>query len=57
MNRCDRISYLTMFHEIKGINTWLLENWSAWQFQVAQKQLVAIYKGKYSQFFENYWRQ
>ena len=58
MNRCDRISYLTMFTELKDIDidVWILENWSDWPFQEAHKQLFAIWNGKYSQFFRNYWR-
>ena len=55
MNRCDRISYLTMFHELKDIDIWLLENWSTWRFVEMQKQLVAIWNGKFNMFFKKYW--
>lgn len=51
MNRCSYIDYTDIFTEINGINTWLLENWSKWRFQKTQKQLVAIWNGKYGQFF------
>lgn len=56
MDRCDYINYLVMFPELKDIDTWLLENWSDWRFQEAQRQLVAIWNGKYDEFFKNYWR-
>lgn len=55
--RCDVINYLSMFPELKDIDTWLLESWSNWRFQEAQKQLVAIWNGKYDKNFRNYWRQ
>lgn len=51
MNRCNYTDYLDLFAEINGIYTWLLENWSTWWFQETQKQLVAIWNGKYDQFF------
>ena len=51
MNRCSYIDYLSVFTEINGIYTWLLENWSTWRFQETQRQLVAIWNGKYDQFF------
>ena len=51
MNRCSYLDYLSLFTEINGIDTWLLENWSNWLFKEAQKQLVAIWNGKYGQFF------
>lgn len=57
MDHCDCLNYLAMFPELKDINTWLLENWSNLLFQVAQKQLVAIWNGKYDENFRNYWRQ
>ena len=56
MNRCDYIDYLSVFTEITGIDTWLLENWSRWRFQKMQKQLIAIWCGRYNQFFHNFWR-
>lgn len=57
IDRCDCINYLVMFPELKDIDTWLLENWSNCRFQETQKQLVAIWKGKYDEHFRNYWRQ
>lgn len=56
MDHCDYLNYLAMFPELKNIDTWLLENWSNWRFQETQKQLVAIWNGKYCEFFKNYWR-
>lgn len=56
IDRCDYINYLAMFPELKDIDVWLLENWSDWLFQVAQKQLVAIWNGKYNEHFKNWWR-
>lgn len=57
MERCDYLNYLSMFPELKDINTWLLESWSNYIFQVTQQQLVAIWNGKYYEYFRNYWRQ
>lgn len=55
MGRCSYLTYLDTFPEIRDINDmWLLENWSSWQFVEMQKQLVAIWNGKYNQFFHNY---
>ena len=51
INRCNYTDYLSLFTEINGIYTWLLENWSTWRFQETQRQLVAIWDGKYDQFF------
>ena len=56
MNRCNYFDYLDLFTEINGIYTWLLENWSRWRFQYTQRQLVAIWHGKYDQLFQNLWR-
>lgn len=56
MDRCGCINYLAMFPELKDIDVWLLENWSNWRFQETQKQLVAIWNGKYDENFKNYWR-
>lgn len=56
IDRCDYINYLAMFPELKDIDTWLLENQSNWRFQETQKQLVAIWNGKYDENFRNYWR-
>lgn len=57
MQHCDCLNYLAMFPELKDINTWLLESWSNYIFQVTHKQLVAIWNGKYDENFRNYWRQ
>ena len=56
MNHCSYHDYLSLFTEINGIYTWLLENWSTWRFQETQKQLVAIWNGKYDENFKNLWR-
>ena len=56
-DRCDYLNYLAMFPELKDVDIWLLENWSNWRFQETQKQLVAIWNGKYDENFRNYWRQ
>lgn len=56
MDRCDYLNYLSMFHELRDIDIWLLENWTYFWFQEAQKQLVAIWNGKYNENFMNYWR-
>ena len=52
IDRCDCLNYLAMFPEL---DAWLLENWSDWRFVEMQKQLFAIWKGKYCEFFRNYW--
>lgn len=57
INHCNYLDYFRLFTEINGIYTWLLENWSDWMFQEAQKQLVAIWNGKYDEHFRNWWRQ
>lgn len=51
INHCNYLDYFRLFTEINGIDTWLLENWSNWRFKEAQRQLVAIWNGKYDQFF------
>ena len=51
INHCNYLDYSRLFTEINGIHKWLLENWSEWRFQETQKQLVAIWNGKYGQFF------
>ena len=56
MDRCDYLNYLDMFPELRDIDTWLLEDWPIWTFRETQKQLVAIWDGKYCEFFKNYWR-
>ncbi len=57
MYHCDYINYLAMFPKLKDINTWLLENWLNCRFRETQKQLVAIWNGKYDENLRNYWRQ
>ena len=56
MYHCDCINYLAMFPELKNINIWLLENWLNYRFQETQKQLVAIWNGKYDENFKNWLR-
>ena len=56
IDRCDYINYLAMFPELKGIDSWLLENWSNLFFAETQRQLVAIWNGKYDENFMNHWR-
>lgn len=51
MNRCSYTDYTDIFTEINGIDNWLLKNWHNWRFQETQKQLVAIWNGKYDQYF------
>lgn len=51
MNRCSYLNYRSVFTEITDIDTWLLENWSNWRLQETQRQLVAIWNGKYDQHF------
>ena len=53
MNCCNYTDYLSLFTEINGIDTWLLENWHKWRFQETQKQLVAIWDGKFDPHFIN----
>lgn len=48
---CRYTDYLDIFTEVTEIGTWLLENWPTWRFQKTQKQLAAIWNGKYDQFF------
>ena len=57
IDHCDYINYLSMFPELKDIDTWLLENWSNWSFREMQKQLVAIFNGKFNQYYMNLWRR
>lgn len=62
MGRCNYLTYLDTFPEIKEMlndinDRWLLENWSNWRFQKAQRQLIAIWNGKYDENLKNYWRQ
>lgn len=51
IERCSYLDYLDLFTEITDIDTWLLENWHSWRFQETQRQLVAIWNGKFDQFF------
>lgn len=53
MNRCSYIDYRSVFTEINDIDTWLLGNWSSWRSRMTQRQLVAIWDGKYYQHFIN----
>lgn len=55
--RCGVTNYLQMFPELKDIDKWLLESWSNCLFRETQKQLVAIWNGKYDENFRNYWRK
>lgn len=56
IDRCDYINYLAMFPEMKDIDRWLLANWHNCQFKLMQKQLVAIWNGKYDENFKNWLR-
>ena len=55
--RCSYLIYKDTFPEIKSIPEWLLDNWIYCWFKLMQKQLVAIWNGKYDENFRNYWRQ
>ena len=57
MDRCDCLRYLDIFPEMIDIDKWLLENWSNCRFKETQKQLIAIWNGKYDENFKNYWRK
>lgn len=54
MGRCSYTNYKDTFPEMKGIDEWLLESWCVWPFRDTQKQLVAIWNGKYDQHFRNW---
>ena len=56
IDRCSYLNCQDTFLEIKSIPEWLLENWSNCRFQMTQKQLVAIWNGKYDENFKNWWR-
>ena len=56
IDKCDCLKYLDMFPELMDIDKWLLDNWSNWLFKETQKQLLAIWDGKYCEFFKNYLR-
>ena len=55
IDRCNCVNYLSMFPEMKDIDAWLLENWSNWRFKEIQKQLLAIWNGKFNMLFKKYW--
>lgn len=55
IDRCNCLNYLAMLPDMKSIYTWLLESWSDWRFQETQKQLLAIWNGKFNMFFRNFW--
>lgn len=57
MERCGYLNYSDLFVEIKDIDPWLLENWSDWSFREMQKQLVAIFNGKFNQYYMDLWRR
>ena len=57
IDRCNVLDYTDMFPELNDIDVFLLENWSNWRFQKTMKQLIAIWNGKYQEFFKNYWRK
>lgn len=54
-DRCDCFNYLAVFPDLKSIDMWLLENWLNWRFQETQKQLIAIWNGKFNMSFKNFW--
>ena len=56
MGRCSYLNYQDTFFEIKSIPEWLLDNWIYRWFQLMQKQLVAIWNGKYDENFKNWLR-
>ena len=58
MGRCSYLNYQDTFPEINDIlnDTWLLNNWYNCRFQMTQKQLVAIWNGKYDENFKNWLR-
>ena len=56
MGRCSYLNYQDTFFEIKSIPEWLLENWIYCWFKLMQKQLVAIWNGKYDENFKNWLR-
>lgn len=57
VERCGYLIYLDMFPELKDINKWLLKSWSNYIFQETQKQLIAIWNGKYAENFKSWWRK
>lgn len=57
IDHCDCLKYLDMFPELMNIDKWLLDNWIYRWFQLMQKQLVAIWNGKYNENFKNWARE
>ena len=57
IQHCIYLTYNDLFPELKDIDTWLLENWSNWSFREMQKQLMAIFNGKFTQYYMNFWRK
>lgn len=57
IDHCDRLKYIDMFPDIMNIDKWLLDKWPNWRFRETQKQLIAIWNGKYDENFKNYWRK
>lgn len=56
MCKCNYTNYKDTFSEMNDIDEWLLESWCVWPFRCTQKQLVAIWNGKYCELFKNYWK-
>ena len=56
IGRCNYLTYLDTFPEIRDMDKWLLDNWPNWRFREMQKQLVAIWNGKFNMLFQNLWR-
>ena len=57
IDRCDYLNYQATFTELMDIDHWLLENWIYCWFKLMQKQLVAIWDGKYAENFKNWSRE
>ena len=53
IDQCDYRKYIDLFPELIDVDKWLLENWSNWRFKETQKQLIAIWNGKYDEDFTN----
>lgn len=56
MTYCSWSDYFNDTPEMSSIDKWLLENWSDWKFSQLQRKLVAIWNGKFDQYFRNFWR-
>ena len=54
IDRCGCLRYQDIFPELMDIDKWLLANWIYRWFQLMQKQLVAIWDGKYDENFKNW---